>query len=416
VLSSQRKRIGPSAAAVIVFLAAGVTFGTLSLAACGDQQPAPPVRAAATTATTTKPRSEVASVVVDAKTGKLRVGGNLKAAKPKKTRTAVQDTATGSASAIGQMIISPVAGLTADAPLLSRVKAGHVGGIILFGPNISTVTQVKTLIDQLQAAAATGGRPKLLIMTDQEGGDVKRFLSAPPASSAAAMGAAGPSVAFRQGRLTGSALVQRGVNVDLAPVADVPSVGHSFLGTRAFGTDPQRVARAACQFASGLHQAGIAGTLKHFPGLGRAAGNTDNQVVHISADLATMNTDLKPYRRCANAEGNLVMVSNAAYSSITGSMPAVASSATYKLLRTTIGFHGAAISDSLNARALTDVPNLAVTVAGAGLDLQLWTTVGGAQNAYGQLLSARTSGRLPAARVREAASRIRSLKESLGLA
>jgi beta-N-acetylhexosaminidase len=442
VLSSQLKRIGLIEAAVIVLLAAGVTFGTLSLAAGGDQQSAPQVRAAvATTATTAASHGQVASVVVDAKTGEVRVGGTLKAAKPKKTGTAIQnpapsatpgtavaagaspaapataDASTSSlASAVGQMIVSPVAGLTADAPLLARVKGGHVGGIILFGPNISTVTQVKELIDQLQAAAAAGGRPKLLIMTDQEGGDVKRFLSAPPASSAAAMGAAGSSVAFRQGRLTGSALAKRGVNVDLAPVVDVPSVSHSFLGTRAFGTNPQRVAQASCQFASGLHQAGIAGTLKHFPGLGRAVGNTDNQVVHISADLATMNTDFIPYRRCANTGHNLVMVSNAAYGSITGSTPAVASTAAYQLLRTRIGFQGVAISDSLNARALASVPNLAVTVTSAGLDLQLWTTVGAARNAYDQLLSATKGGRLPAARVREAASRIRSLKESLRLA
>ena len=171
-------------------------------------------------------------------------------------------------------------------------------------------------------------------MTDQEGGDVKRFLSAPPASSAAAMGAAGAATALQQGRLTGSALVRRGVNVDLAPVADVPMVAHSFLGTRAFGTTPQRVAQTSCQFAAGLHQGGVASALKHFPGLGRAVGNTDNQVVHIQAGAAAIAADLVPYRRCANAPANLVMVSNAAYSSITGAAPAVVAPEAYRLLRT----------------------------------------------------------------------------------
>jgi beta-N-acetylhexosaminidase len=438
VLSSQLKRIGPIEAAIIVLLAAGVTFGVLSLAAGGDKGPAPQVRAArAQSSTTAKPASgEVASVVVDAKTGKVRVAGALKAAKtgkkpepqgagavapapaaaPSSPPAAATASTPSLASAVGQMIVSPVTGLTADAPLLARVKAGHVGGIILFGPNISTVTQVKALIGQLQGAAAAGGRPKLLIMTDQEGGDVKRFLSAPPTSSAAAMGAAGPATAFQQGRLTGSALAQRGVNVDLAPVADVPMVAHSFLGTRAFGTTPQRVAQTSCQFAAGLHQGGVAGTLKHFPGLGRAVGNTDNQVVHIQAGTAAIVADLVPYRRCANTPENLVMVSNAAYSSITGAAPAVVAPEAYQLLRTELGYQGVAISDSLDARALAAVPNLAVAAAAAGLDLQLWTSAPRAQGAYGQLLSAAKDGRLPAARVREAASRIHSLKQDLGLA
>ena len=438
MLSGQLKRIGPVEAVMIVLLAAGVTFGVLSLAAGGDKGPAPEVRAAtARSATTAKPASgQVASVVVDAKTGKVRVAGALKPAKASKKPEAqsagaaqpapaaapspAPSASTASkpspASAVGQMIVSPVAGLTADAPLLARVKAGHVGGIILFGPNISTITQVKALIDQLQDAAAAGGRPKLLIMTDQEGGDVKRFLSAPPASSAAAMGAAGPATALQQGRLTGSALAQRGVNVDLAPVADVPTVDRSFLGTRAFGTTPQRVAQTACQFAAGLRQGGVAGTLKHFPGLGRAVGNTDNQVVRIQADTAAIAADLVPYRRCANAARSLVMVSNAAYSSITGATPAVVAPEAYRLLRAEVGYHGVAISDSLDARALAGVPNLAVAAAGAGLDLQLWTSVPRAQAAYGQLLRAVKDGRLPVARVREAARRIHSLKQELGLA
>jgi beta-N-acetylhexosaminidase len=438
VLSGQLKRIGPVEAAIIVLLAAGVTFGVLSLAAGGDKGPAPEVRAVtAKSATTAKPAGgQVASVEVDAKTGELRVAGALKPAKaakkPEAQGAAAAEPATAAASsspavaskastpslasAVGQMIVSPVTGLAADAPLLARVKAGHVGGIILFGPNISTVTQVTALIDQLQAAAAAGGRPKLLIMTDQEGGDVKRFLSAPPASSAAAMGAAGPATAFAQGRLTGAALARRGVNVDLAPVADVPTVAHSFLGTRAFGTNPQRVAQTSCQFAAGLHQGGVAGTLKHFPGLGRAVGNTDNQVVRIQAGTAAIAADLAPYRRCANATRNLVMVSNAAYSSITGAAPAVVAPEAYRLLRSELGYQGVAISDSLDARALAGVPDLAVTAAGAGLDLLLWTSVPRAQGAYGQLLSAAKNGRLPAARVRDAASRIHSLKQDLGLA
>ena len=164
MLSGQLKRIGPVEAAIIVLLAAGVTFGALSLAAGDDEGSAPEVRVAtAKSAAAVKPTGgQVASVVVDAKTGKVRVAGALKPARAAKRReaeragtagpaTAAAPTSTPTASrsslasAVGQMIVSPVTGLTADAPLLARVKAGHVGGIILFGPNISTVAQVKAL-------------------------------------------------------------------------------------------------------------------------------------------------------------------------------------------------------------------------------------------------------------------------------
>ena len=75
--------------------------------------------------------------------------------------------------------------------------------------------------------------------------------------------------------MTGDALRALGINVDLAPVADVAGPTASFLGTRTFSDSPDTVAQAACGFASGLAQGGVGATLKHFPGLGRAPGNTD---------------------------------------------------------------------------------------------------------------------------------------------
>jgi beta-N-acetylhexosaminidase len=314
---------------------------------------------------------------------------------------------------IGQLIISPLTGTTADARLLSRIRAGRVGGIILFAENIRTSAQVGALTRSLQRAARAGGQPGLLIMTDQEGGIVKRLASLPPNASAAQMGASGTAAA--QGDATGRALARLGINVDLAPVADVPVASASFLGSRAFGRSATVVSRAACRFSAGLHRARVASSLKHFPGLGRASGNTDTEVVRIDAGQRELRSDLRPYRRCANERRTMVMVSNAAYSGLTGRLPAVISPNTYRLLRSELRFAGVAISDSLNATAVRTVPDLAAKAAAAGLDLQLWTSVAGAAHAYRRLRAAARSGELSRSRLLGATTRVHELKRAMDL-
>jgi beta-N-acetylhexosaminidase len=317
------------------------------------------------------------------------------------------------ARSIGQLIISPLTGTTADARLLSRIRAGRVGGVILFEDNIHSTAQVTALTASLQHAARAAGHPGLFIMTDQEGGTVKRLTSQPPNASAAQMGASGTAAA--QGEATGRALAQLGINVDLAPVADVPVTTTSFLGSRAFGRSAIVVSRAACKFSAGLHRARIVSSLKHFPGLGRASGNTDTDVIHIDARHSQLRPDLRPYRRCANEPQTMVMVSNAAYSGLTGRLPAVISPNTYRLLRSRLRFAGVTISDSLNATAVSDVPNLAVTAAAAGLDLQLWTSIAAAAHAYRQLRAATKSGEISRTRLLHATTRVYDLKRAMGL-
>src|SRR4051812_47262098 len=165
--------------------------------------------------------------------------------------------------AVGRKIMSGMAGTFPSPSLRARVRKGQVGGVILFGPNVGP--GLHAAIDALQHAARAGGNPPLLIAVDQEGGEVKRLRSLPPSRAPAQMTAA---TAGPEGRATGRALRSRGINIDLAPVADV---NHgSFLGSRSFGSDSRVVATAACAFATGVQSAGVNATLKHFPGLGRA--------------------------------------------------------------------------------------------------------------------------------------------------
>jgi beta-N-acetylhexosaminidase len=316
----------------------------------------------------------------------------------------------GLATAIGQKIVTRMNGTSPSPALLRRVRSGQVAGVILFGDNIRSLGQVQTAVARLQDAAAAGGRPPLLVAIDQEGGTVKRFASLPPTASAAQMGAGGTAAA--QGASTGAALADVGVNVDLAPVADVPATAQSFLGTRAFGRDATAVARSACAFATGLKGAGVVPTLKHFPGLGAAGANTDFANVAISAPASVVRAGYAPYRRCA-AQG-LVMISNAAYPNVTGADPAVLSRATYRTELAAVGFRGVTISDDLQAAAVDPIPGVAVKATAAGLDLLLYAkTEQASAAAYSQLTEAVADGRLSADRIQASAKRIRALKTTL---
>lgn len=313
---------------------------------------------------------------------------------------------------LGQMIVSPYAGTVPPAALLERIGAGQVGGVILFSDNTAGgEASTRAQIAQLQAAASAGGKPPLLIMTDQEGGEVRRLTWAPPVLAAAQMQS--PAVAQAEGAATGEALRAVGVNLDLAPVSDVVHVANSFLGTRSFGDEPLAVSERACAFASGLASAGVGYTLKHFPGLGRALGDTDTEPVTINASAHELRADYETYVRCASNPNGIVMVSNATYPSLTGeSTPAVMSPEIYKTeLGQVVGYNGVTISDALGAGALAHEPSPAEHAIVAGLDLALYAgTEEEAVDAYGGLLEDLHTGGIPRSRVENAYNAIMALK------
>jgi beta-N-acetylhexosaminidase len=312
---------------------------------------------------------------------------------------------------LGQMIVASFAGPTPSASLLGRIRAGQVGGVILFGDNVAGgLAATRSLTSELQSAARNGGNPPLLIMTDQEGGEVNR-LAGPPTLAPSEMTT--PGVALNQGRATGRMLRSVGVNVDLAPVADVERVAGSFLGTRSFGSTPSVVADDACAFAHGLASEQVAYTLKHFPGLGRATGNTDLGPVSIDAPAGALRRDYAAYRTCGANPMALVMISSASYPTLTGPLPAVMSTGTYQHeLPTAIpGASPTTISDDLQTPAITSHPAPARTAINAGLDLLMYAqTEQGSADAYTRLLSEARQGLITVARIRAATNAIAALK------
>jgi len=319
---------------------------------------------------------------------------------------------------VGQRLVVRMDGTTPDAGLLQRIQRGEVGGVILFGDDISSPAQLRTLTSELHEAAANAGQPRLLVMTDQEGGTIRRIPWAPPTMSPPAMGVDGrTSTARTQGRLTGAALHDLGVDVDLAPVADIPSTTSSFLylQRRTFSFDPATTSRLANAFALGLRDGGAIPTMKHFPGLGRARLNTDERVVTIPASIANMQRDLMPYRTAIANHIPLIMVSNAVYTSWDAVNGAGWSRAiTRDLLRVQLGYRGATITDSLSGAAKARGVSqsvLAVKAATAGTDLILVTGSEASTAAvFNALLANAETNVIPLSRLRASYARILALK------
>jgi beta-N-acetylhexosaminidase len=362
-----------------------------AFAGCGgdEERPVTPSGTAAATATT--PRATAAAPPAESPSD--RGGGD-----------SVDDLRLGLGEALGQTIVARYSGPSPSRSLLRRIRRGEVGGVILFADNVAQPRAgVRRAIASLHRAARAGGRPKVLVMADQEGGIVKR-LPGPPSTSAAAMRSPGA-----EGRATGRSLRALGITVDLAPVADVAHRG-TFLGSRAFGTTPARVASRACAFAGGLRGARVAAALKHFPGLGYARVNTDDAPATVTASAAALRRDHAPYRACGTQPGTLAMLSSAVYPHLTGGGPAVLSPAAYRVLPRR-GDWPVTISDALETPALARQARPARRALTAGLDLLLYAnTEQGSATAYRLLLQDARAGRIPRERIEEAAKRVLRLK------
>jgi beta-N-acetylhexosaminidase len=321
------------------------------------------------------------------------------------------------AKLLGQRIMVGLDGTSAGSGLLARIRAGEVGSVILFAQNIVDDSQVRALTGSMQRAARAGGNPPLLIATDQEGGQVKRFSGGPPDRSPPQMASGGTvKGAYREGQLTGSYLKARGVNWDLAPVADVPTASDTFIWQqgRAFSFDPASVAAYADAFARGVQSAGIAATAKHFPGVGSAPVDTDNKLAVLRPTSAQLAGALKPYRTMIPRAIDSVMLSTAAFPAYDPSRaPAALSSRIARgLLRGRLRFGGVSITDALGTPTGHDEVTAGRIAAGAGADVLLYTDA--ANGELGALESDLHGGGLSRADADTSYQRIVALKRRIG--
>jgi beta-N-acetylhexosaminidase len=256
----------------------------------------------------------------------------------------------------------------------------------------------------------------LFISTDQEGGTVQRFANfgMPSAQQVAEKMTTAQAESMVRGRAL--ELKSSGIDMDLAPLADVAQSepNTNFLGTRIFSNNPTIVTAYDKAYVEGLEAGGILPTLKHFPDLGSANGDTDVQSAE-TLPIASMvqHDDLVPYATLASS-GTAIMVGNAIVPGLTNGLPASLSPNAYSYLRTTLGDkNNLLITDALNATAITGITTEAhavVDAISAGDDIALVveddTTIGGVELLMGQLegaiVAAIKSGLLPEQRLAEA--------------
>jgi beta-N-acetylhexosaminidase len=211
----------------------------------------------------------------------------------------------------------------------------------------------------VQAYSRAAARPPgALVFVDQEGGRVKTFPRLPPRLSARRVRS--KAEAFESGAATGRALRRSGVDVDLAPVLDLPD---GPLGSRQFRSPLYGVA-----FARGLAASGAGSCVKHFPGLGSLPFSTDEHPYVVGR---ARDADLAPYRAAIELGVSCVMVGHGVYPTL-GPRRAALEPSAYRLLRD-LGFEGVAITDSLDV-VRGRAQEWAVAAARAGADLLLFTS------------------------------------------
>jgi beta-N-acetylhexosaminidase len=326
----------------------------------------------------------------------------------------------------GQRVIYSYSGLTPPASLLQRIQNGQAAGVIFFGDNISGPSQIAGVIGQLrQAAARSPVSAPLLLMTDQEGGLVRRLPGAPALSEKQVGQSADPvSAATQAGTGAGQNLAGVGMNVNLAPVLDVYRRPGDFLDQyqRSYSTNPTTVATLGRAFVTAQQQTGVAATAKHFPGLGSATAsqNTDNGPVTLTAGLSTLRgVDEVPYPPAIAAGVRLVMVSWAVYPALDASHPAGLSPAVVgQELRSRLEFTGVTVTDALGAgalRAYGATGQRAVLAAQAGMDLLLCASESPTEgdNAATALANALQSGQLDPTTFNAAVQRVTTLRTAL---
>lgn len=260
--------------------------------------------------------------------------------------------------------------LTADEAAFFR--AVRPWGFILFGRNIVSPDQVRRLVDDLRD---TLGRADAPVLIDQEGGRVARL--GPPhwprRPPGRAYGGLDVEVARLGGRLIGEDLRALGVNVDCAPVLDVPTPGaHDIIGDRAYGDAPDAVAVYGRAFAEGLMAAGVAPIMKHIPGHGRAGADSHLALPVVDATLEALDAhDFAPFRALADLP--MAMTAHVVFSAVDPERPATTSKAVIdRVIRGMIGFDGLLISDDLSMKALAgDFTGRARDSLAAGCDVVL---------------------------------------------
>lgn len=328
---------------------------------------------------------------------------------------------------VGQVIMVGVP-VTGDRQTPAAVVREHrVSNVFLHGRTQAGQEPMRAIVDEFRQIGADAGPrdPQMLVATDQEGGLVQ-VLRGPGFSempSAVEQAKLSPDALRREARAWGQELAGIGVNLNLAPVADVvdprSAASNEPIGAleRNYGDTLDSVIDGSVSFSEGMRAAGVATAPKHFPGLGLVTGNTDTTAEVTDTVTGPNAPSVRAFRANIDAGAEFVMMSSAYYAKIDADHPAVFSPAAVRLLREDLAFDGVVMTDDLSAAAAAQpwpAGERAVLAVEAGVDLVLASADPTTAGPMAQALIARAE-KDPAfaARIDEAATRVLTAKAAL---
>ena len=229
--------------------------------------------------------------------------------------------------------------------------------VVLFGRNIDSAAHLKELVEEVKSVSHTPP----IFMIDEEGGRVDRLrhiIPGLPSVEGFAEGEQPAELSEWFGRVIGVALRYFDIECDLAPVVDIRGdVAPKGLERRTFGGDPETVTELAGAFMRGLHSAGVASCIKHWPGIGIGSADPHYGATVIDVPVTQLiERDLVPYQRLGR-EAGAIMIGHGTYPQVDDpGLPATLSHRmTTELLRDFLGFDGIAVSDDMEMHAVSDL-------------------------------------------------------------
>lgn len=305
----------------------------------------------------------------------------------------------------------------------NAIEEYKVGGIIYFADNLVSVPQTRSMLENVQQYAKDSCGVGMFTAIDEEGGTVARAAQKLGTTSFYNMAYYGESndagTGYNIGYTIGSDLHSLGFNLDFAPVADVNINPYNELGNRIFSDNPSIVANMATSVATGLQDAGVCATLKHFPGLGAEDGNThEDSFVRIDRTIDQLReNEFIPFRTGIEAGVDFIMVSHQIVSGFEDNLPADLSyTAVTEYLRDELGFDGIAVTDAQQMNTISNVYSsgeAAVMSVQAGIDIILMPE--NLQEAVDAVCDAVENGEISEDRIDESVTRILNQKYELGL-
>ena len=323
--------------------------------------------------------------------------------------------------AVGQMMAASFGGPNVTDGLRHLILDEKVGTVLIFGDNFTDAASLGRLTAELQVLGREAGLPApLLVAVDEEGGRVMRVHDGVAGlPSELALGAGGPQAVREAVAATAAGLHTLGIELDLAPVADLrTNPADAVIGDRSYGGDPSVVGPLVAAAVSGLHDGGVAATLKHFPGLGGAAGDPHSAMPTDGESLDRWAaTQARSFQAGIDAGADAVMTTAVVVPGLdpTGTPALFSRAVVTGLLRDRLQFQGVIVTDGLGMGGITTLyrlPEATVASVRAGNDLVLLNSAdaGYQTSAIEAVKQQVRAGTIPMDQVQASAARVIALR------